>query len=325
MKSNFILVTGCAGFIGYHLCNYLLSHNKDVIGIDNMNSYYDTKLKSDRLKLLKEFKKKFIFYKADIANKKKLSFIFKNFKILKVVNLAAQAGVRYSIYNRDEYFKSNILGFYNILELCNQYKVKHLLFASTSSVYGNSKIQPYKEFQNTDLPISFYAASKKTNEILAYSYSYIHRLKITGMRFFSVYGPYGRPDMALYKFVHNIINNKTIELFNYGNHYRDFTYIDDIVMGIVKIMNKPPTNSPPFEIVNLGRGKKEHLKKFLKTILAELKLDHPKIVNKKMQKGDVLSTSASITKLLKHYKFKPKIDINIGIKRFINWYRNYHQ
>lgn len=325
MKSNFILVTGCSGFIGFHLCQYLLKfHSSNLIGIDNLNNYYDIKLKKNRLKILKQNSKGFIFYKIDIANKKKLSSIFKKYKFSKVINLAAQAGVRFSLKNRDEYFNSNILGFYNILELCKEYKIKHLLFASSSSVYGKSKKLPYKENHITDNPISFYAASKKSNEILAYPYAYIYKLKITGMRFFTVYGPFGRPDMAPYKFVSNLINKQKINLFNKGNHFRDFTYIDDVVNSIVKIINQPPSKIIPYEIVNIGRGKKVHLLKFLKTILNELKISNPKIEYKNIQIGDVHSTSASVTKLKNSYGYEPKISIDVGVKKFIAWFKNYN-
>ena len=209
--------------------------------------------------------------------------------------------------------------------MSKKYKIKHLLYASTSSVYGNSTKKPFKESQSTDEPLSFYAASKKTNEILAYPYSYIHKIKISGMRFFTVYGPYGRPDMALFKFVDKMIKGKKIELYNYGNHLRDFTYIDDVVKGIVNVLNKPPKKKIPYEIVNIGRGKPENLKNFLKIIITELKIKKPIFVNKKMQLGDVLSTYASVDKLKKNYGYEPNITIKIGIQKFIDWYKKYNK
>ena len=324
MKSNYILITGCAGFIGFHLTLYMLNKSKkNIIGIDNLNSYYDVDLKKNRLKILRK-NKKFKFHKINIADMPKISSLFEKYRIEKIVNLAAQAGVRFSIYNREEYFNSNVKGFFNILEMSKKYKVKHLLYASTSSVYGNSKKKPFKENQSTDEPLSFYAASKKSNEILAYPYSYIHNIKISGMRFFTVYGPYGRPDMSLFKFVDNMIKGKKIELYNHGNHIRDFTYIDDVVKGIVNVLNKPSKKKVPFEIINIGRGKPENLKDFLNVIKFELNVKKPKIVNKKMQLGDVKSTYASVYKLKKNYKYEPNTNIKIGIKKFIDWYKKYN-
>ena len=324
MKSNYILITGCAGFIGFHLSKYLLNEkNYKIIGIDNLNSYYDVGLKKDRLKILKKFKN-FKFHKLDINNKKRLSNIFQKYNFLNVIHLAAQAGVRFSISNREQYFDSNIRGFFNILELSKKYKIKHLLFASTSSVYGNNFKQPFKETYQTDTPLSFYAASKKINEIMAYPYSHLYKMRITGMRFFTVYGPFGRPDMALFKFVSNLMKNKKIELYNNGNHFRDFTYIDDIVKGIVKILFQLPKTNPPFQLINIGRGKPEHLKKFLNLIKDELKVKKIMVINKKMQKGDVLSTHASIDKLKKIYGYRPDVSIKTGIKNFIDWYKKYY-
>jgi UDP-glucuronate 4-epimerase len=324
MRKNIILVTGCAGFIGFHTCKYLLKNtNSFLVGVDNMNKYYDFNLKKNRLSEL-NINKKFKYFKIDISNFNKLEKLFKQHKFSKVINLAAQAGVRYSLKNTNTYLKSNIIGFYNLLELSKKHKIKHFLFASSSSVYGNNKI-PHKESDSTDKPLSFYAATKKTNEILSYPYAYLYNLKITGIRFFTVYGPYGRPDMALYKFVDNLLNKKNIELYNFGEHIRDFTYIDDVTKGISKILNKPPKGNTPFEIINIGRGKPEHLNSFLDKILSELGIAKPNIVNKKIQSGDVLSTFASTNKLFKMYKFKPSIDIEIGIKKFVQWYREYYK
>ena len=323
-KKNNILVTGSAGFIGFHTCKYLLKNSKNyIVGIDNINKYYDQNLKKNRLHELNNYKN-FKFFKVDITNLKKLEKIFKQYKFFKVINLAAQAGIRYSLKNRNAYFKSNVIGFYNLLELSKEYKIKHFIFASSSSVYGNNKI-PFKETDSTDEPLSFYAATKKTNEVLAYPYSYLYKLKITGIRFFTVYGPYGRPDMALFMFVDNLINNKKIELYNFGKHIRDFTYIDDVTKGISKIINKPPKGKVPFEIVNIGRGKPEHLNSFLNKILSQLDFIKPNIVNKKIQSGDVFSTFASTNKLSRIFKFKPAIDTEIGIKKFVQWYREYYK
>lgn len=320
-----LLVTGCAGFIGYHTCERILKNYKyNIIGIDNLNNYYDINLKKNRLKNLKK-NKKFNFFNVDISDIDKLKKIFRNYKITYVVNLAAQAGVRYSIENRNQYFKSNIVGFYNLLEMCKDYKVKHFIFASSSSVYGNNNKLPFDEKQTTDFPLSFYAATKKTNEILAYPYSCLFKMNITGIRFFTVYGPYGRPDMALYKFVNGLLNRKTIELYNYGKHLRDFTYIDDVTEGIFKIIFKPPQKKVPYEIVNLGRGRPEKLIDFLNSILLELNITKFKVIRKKIQLGDTISTFASTRKLYKNYAFKPSTSIKIGINKFISWYRNYYK
>ena len=319
-----LLITGCAGFIGYHTCENLLKNSKyNIVGIDNLNNYYEISLKKNRLKNLKK-NKKFKFFNIDISSIDKLKKIFKKFKISYVVNLAAQAGVRYSIENRDQYFKSNIIGFYNLLEMSKYYKVKHFIFASSSSVYGNNNQIPFDEKQITDFPLSFYAATKKTNEILAYPYSYLFKMKITGIRFFTVYGPYGRPDMALFKFVNSLLNRKPIELYNFGKHLRDFTYIDDVTNGIFKIIFQPPNKKIPYEIVNLGRGKPEKLKDFLNSILHELKILKPKIIRKKLQQGDTISTFASTKKMSKNYSFKANTNLKYGINKFVNWYRNYY-
>jgi len=239
-----ILITGVAGFIGFHLAKKLLTLNFNIIAIDNLNNYYDISLKKDRLKVLENYSKKnnkkFQFIKTDIKNSKKMNQIFLKNKFSLVFHLAAQAGVRFSIKNPDQYLESNIIGFYKILNLCKKYKTKHLLFASSSSVYGNSKKYPSQESSNTDSPVSFYAASKKTNEVMAYAYANIYNLPVTALRFFTVYGPYGRPDMSLYKFFKNIINKKPINVFNFGKHVRDFTYIDDAIEILIKIKDKRP-------------------------------------------------------------------------------------
>ena len=316
-----ILVTGCNGFIGYSLCKKLIQTNKyKVFGIDNNNNYYDVDLKKNRLKqlnLLNGFK----FFKLDITNNKLNNFFKKN-KFDYVIHLAAQAGVRYSIYNPSVYYHNNINGFYNVLDCCQKYKVKHFLFASTSSVYGDNKKFPLKENFLTDSPKSFYAATKKINEIMAYSYSSIYKLKTTGLRFFTVYGPYGRPDMSLYSFAKNIIKKKYINLYNYGNHYRDFTYIEDIVISIEKLIPKFPKKKVPFEIYNLCNGKSVSLLKYLKLIENYLKIESKKKFLT-LQKGDVIKTLGDNSKLFKTINFKPKTNLKDGISLFLNWFKNY--
>ena len=319
-----ILVTGCAGFIGYHLTKKLLENKKYIVfGIDNINTYYDTDLKRNRLKLLKENTKKFFFEKIDIAN---LSLLEKNFKKNNydiVFNLAAHAGVRSSIKNPSIYFKSNLVGFFNIINLSKECKIKHLIYASSSSVYGDQKKLPLKENFSTDMPLSFYASTKKTNEVIAYSYSSVYQLPTTGVRFFTVYGPMGRPDMAVYKFTHNIFKNKRVELFNNGNNYRDFTYIDDVVYALCKILKKPPKSVTPFKIINIGSGQK--IKTSYLISLIENKLGKKtKKIKLPPQIGDVKNTQASNLLLKNQYKFKPKISIEEGISRYITWFKNYY-
>lgn len=321
--SEYILVTGSAGFIGFHTSKKLLSLNYMVIGIDNLNDYYDPNLKKERLKILKK-NRNFFFKKLDISNYKNLNKVFKKFKITKIINLAAQAGVRYSIENRNEYFKSNIVGFYNILELSTKYKIKHLLYASTSSVYGNQKKFPVSENADTDKPLSFYSASKKTNEILAYSYSNIFKLPTSGMRFFTVYGPYGRPDMALFKFTKSMLSNRYFKVFNNGKHSRDFTYIDDIVDMIIKILSKPPMKKQFFyEIYNLGNTNPVKLNDFIKIISSLLKIK-PKIKFLPLQPGDVEKTYSDSSKVQNKMKIRPKTNVKKGVTNFINWYLEFY-
>ena len=318
-----ILVTGCAGFVGYHLSNFLLKKNITVIGIDNINNYYDVNLKKSRLKILKK-NKNFFFSKFDLINQKKLENLIKKFKIKHIVHLAAQAGVRYSIENPKTYFKNNLEVFFNILESSRKNKIKHLIFASTSSVYGENNNFPLKEKYNTDKPISFYAASKKSNEVLAYSYSYIYNLPCTALRFFTVYGPYGRPDMALFKFTKNILENKKIQLYNNGNHSRDFTYVDDIVSGIFLILKKNNNTKKIFNTFNIGNGNSRKLKDYLKAI--EKKLNKKaKINNLPLQLGDIKKTHSDISLLNKYSNYNPKTDIEEGIHKFIDWYLEYYK
>ncbi len=318
-----ILVTGCAGFIGYHLSNYLLKNNHEVIGIDNINNYYDVNLKKTRIKLLKNYKK-FKFNKFDLINYKKLNMTIKQFDIKYVVHLAAQAGVRYSIKNPKTYFKNNLEVFFNVLEASKDNKIKHLIFASTSSVYGENNNFPLKENDNTDKPLSFYAATKKSNEILAHSYSFLYKLPSTALRFFTVYGPYGRPDMALFKFTKNILENKKIELYNNGNHSRDFTYISDVVSGIISIIKKPKKANAPFNIFNIGRGNSQKLKYYLNSI--EKKLNkNAKIKKLPLQLGDIKKTHSDISSLKKYSNYLPTTDIDEGVSEFIDWYLHYYK
>ena len=318
-----ILITGCLGFIGYHISLKLVNNPKYIIfGIDNINDYYDVQLKKDRLKNLKISSNKFKFKKIDIRNYSKLELLFKENKIQYIIHLAAQAGVRSSIDSPRIYLENNITGFFNVLEVSQKFRIKHLIFASTSSVYGDAKSFPLTEKHNTDRPLSFYAATKKSNEVMAYSYSNIHKIPITGLRFFTVYGPYGRPDMSLFKFTKGIINRSFISLFNKGNHIRDFTYINDVVDGILLIINKPPSSSIPFDIFNLASGNPKSLKYFLAIIENKLNISARKKL-KSMQKGDVYKTHASIKKIIKKFKYKPKFDIMTGISDFVDWYKEY--
>ena len=316
-----ILVTGSAGFIGFHLCFYILSKknkNINLIGVDNINNYYDVDLKKKRLIILKKFKK-FVFHKTNITNYNNLDKIYRKYQITHVINLAAQAGVRYSIDNAKAYFDSNLHGFFNILEISKKYKIKHLITASTSSVYGNKSSFPIKEEDNTNKPLSFYAATKKSNEIMAFSYSNIYKLPITCLRFFTVYGPYGRPDMFLYKYVEAAQLSKTIKLYNSGNHIRDFTYVEDVIKSIYLLIKKYPNRKENYQILNIGNGKPILLKEFIKEINKNLR-KKPKTKNSKLQKGDVFKTHASINKLKNLIKFKPNTNHKKGIKNFVDWY-----
>jgi UDP-glucuronate 4-epimerase len=319
----YILITGSAGFIGFHLSKLLLKKKINVVGIDNLNSYYDLELKKNRLKILKK-NKNFSFHKVDISNKKNLKKIFLKYKIEYVINLAAQAGVRYSISNPGEYLQSNIIGFYNILEISKDFKIKHLLFASTSSVYGNNDNFPLKENFRTDSPLSFYAATKKSNEVMAHAYSNIFNLPITGLRFFTVYGPYGRPDMSLYLFTEAILKNKKVNLFNKGDHVRDFTYVDDVVGFIYPLIKKPPISKIPFDVYNVANGKPKKLKYFLSLIEKYLDRKSKKQFKIK-QPGDVYKTHGSISKITKKTKKNSTTPIEKGVVHFLKWYLNYNK
>ena len=326
-----ILVTGVAGFIGYHLAKSLINANYDLVGIDNLNSYYDLDLKKARLANLKKLN--FSFYKIDICDQKKLENLFlkNNFDV--IIHLAAQAGVRYSLEKPQEYIQSNINGFFNILELSRYNNIKHLIFASSSSIYGENENLSFEESQITDSPKNLYAASKKSNELISYSYANLFKLPCTGLRFFTVYGPWGRPDMAYFKFVKNIYDGKPIEIFGQGKMYRDFTYIDDIIEGILKILNNGPPflheknvktlNKTPWEIYNLGNNKSVSLEKFVNTIelLTEKK---PKKIYLDLQPGDMKFTLADISKAQKKLNFKPQTSIKDGLFMFIEWYKSFY-
>lgn len=313
-----ILITGAAGFIGFNLSNKLKKKYK-VLGIDNINNYYSPFLKKNRIYNL--ISKNFKFKKVDIKNYKILETTFKNFKPEIIINLAAQAGVRYSLKNPKVYLDNNINGFFNILELSKKYKVKHLLFASSSSVYGKNKDKILKISSNTDKPISFYAFTKKANELMAHYYSHMFKLKITGLRLFTVYGPWGRPDMSLYKFVKNILKRKSINIFNHGKHQRSFTYIDDAINQISKLIELKEKKL--FNIYNIGGAKPIKLLTFIKLIEKNLNIKGSYNFLP-IQKGDVEKTNADISKTIKKTKISPKIDIDSGIKKFIDWYKKFN-
>lgn len=332
-----VLITGAAGFIGFHLSKALLEKGFNVVGLDNLNSYYDPALKKSRLDILQSFtyktKKdnKFTFHKVDISNINKLQTIFKKSKFNIVINLAAQAGVRYSIDKPHEYVNSNLVGFVNVLECCRSANVEHFIFASSSSVYGMNKKVPFSTEDITDHPISLYAATKKSNEMIAHSYSHLYDIPSTGLRFFTVYGPYGRPDMAYFKFAKAINNNIPIDLYNHGNMKRDFTYIDDVVTGIIKVITKPKISSKSkytksnakFNIYNIGNNNPVTLNRFIKSI--EVSLSKKAIKNMmKMQDGDVPITYADIDDFRKDYGFEPETSIEEGMKKFISWYLTYN-
>ena len=336
LKKN-ILVTGSAGFIGFHTAKKLLDKGHEVVGIDNLNDYYSVQLKKQRLSILKQYEN-FSFEKISIEDEKKLNACFDNTPFDYVINLAAQAGVRYSITSPKTYVKSNVEGFLNILENCRNHKIKHLVFASTSSVYGLNTRLPFKEENSVDHPAQFYAATKRANELMAHSYSNLFNIPTTGLRFFTVYGPWGRPDMALFIFVKNILEGRPIDLFNEGNHTRDFTYVDDIVNGIVKVLDKPAkkdkkwksnlpnpdSSSAPFRIYNIGNSKPTKLKDFIKEIEKNLKIK-AKINLKKMQLGDIEKTSADVSNLRKFVNYKPTINYKEGIRLFVEWYLNHYR
>lgn len=340
-----ILITGSAGFIGSNLMKKLLNECKNcsLVGLDNCNDYYDISLKEYRLKELESIKtdNPYKFIKGDLADKQLLENVFKEYKFNIVVNLAAQAGVRYSIINPDAYINSNIIGFYNVLELCRNYPVDHLVYASSSSVYGGNKKVPFSTDDKVDNPVSLYAATKKSNELLAHAYSKLYNIPSTGLRFFTVYGPAGRPDMAYFGFTNKLINGQSIEIFNYGNCKRDFTYIDDIVEGIIRVMAKAPEQKmgedglpiPPYKIYNIGNSNPENLLDFVQILSEELvrakvlPKDYDFEAHKRlvpMQAGDVPITYADISELEKDFNFKPKTSLREGLRKFAEWYYKFY-
>ena len=333
-----ILVTGAAGFIGYHLVKTLIKDNHEVIGLDNINDYYSTNLKFDRLKELginKDSAKDFLslsgsnlfqnfkFIRMNLEDRENLPKLFKDQKFDVVCNLAAQAGVRYSIENPETYIDSNIVGFLNILECCRNHNIKKLVYASSSSVYGDNKKTPFEETDNTDKPISLYAASKKSNELMAHTYSHLFKLNTIGLRFFTVYGSWGRPDMAYYLFADAITKDKAIKVFNNGDLSRDFTHIEDIVIGVKSVLLSDSSTKKLYELYNIGNNKPVVLTKFIETIEKYLgKKSIKKMLP--MQDGDVKKTWASISKITKDYNFQNKVSLDKGIEEFINWYKVYH-
>ena len=320
-----ILISGAAGFIGYHLAKRLLSLGVQVAGLDNMNAYYDVQLKKDRLARL-ELYPAFSFTQGDLADGETVNRIFEEFRPDIVVNLAAQAGVRYSIDHPREYIDSNIIGFFNILEACRHYQPEHLLFASSSSVYGNQKKTPFATTDNVDHPISLYAATKKSDELMAYTYCHLYGIPSTGLRFFTVYGPFGRPDMAYFKFTNKIMKGEPITIFNQGDMYRDFTYVDDIVTGIQNMLCCPPKpngEGDRYKIYNIGNNHPEKLMTFIETLEKAL----GKTAEKEympMQPGDVYQTYADVSELEKDFGFRPSTSIAEGLGKFARWYREYY-
>lgn len=345
--SKTILVTGSAGFIGANVVKRIFKDydNKTVIGLDNMNDYYDVALKEHRLADIEQAQKNstcgYKFYKGDLADKALITQIFEEHKPDIVVNLAAQAGVRYSIENPDAYINSNIIGFYNILEACRHYPVEHLVYASSSSVYGGNKKVPFSTDDMVDNPVSLYAATKKSNELMAHAYSKLYNIPSTGLRFFTVYGPAGRPDMAYFGFTNKLVKGETIKIFNYGNCRRDFTYVDDIVEGVVRVMKKPPEKKngedglplPPYAVYNIGGGQPENLLDFVQILSEELVHagvlphdydfdSHKELVP--MQPGDVPVTYADASALERDFGFKPTIDLRTGLRHFAEWYKDFY-
>lgn len=337
LNNKTILITGVAGFIGSYLTKGLFStfDGIKVVGIDNVNDYYDVRLKKERLKEIKK-EKNFKFIKGSIADKELILSIFDEYKPQVVVNLGAQAGVRYSIVNPDAYIESNIIGFFNILEGCRHYPVKHLLYASSSSVYGNNKKIPYSTDDKVDNPISLYAATKKSNELMAYSYSKLYDIPATGLRFFTVYGPAGRPDMAYFSFTNKLLAGEKIQIFNYGNCKRDFTYIDDIITGVINVMQKTPKedeNGVKYKVYNIGNNKPENLLDFVDILQQELirakvlpkdyNFDaHKELVP--MQPGDVEITYADVDELVRDFGFKPATPLREGLRKFAEWYKEFY-
>lgn len=320
------MITGGAGFIGFHLSLCLLEKGAEVIGFDNMNDYYDVSLKQVRLNKLLPYEK-YSFEKADLSKKEQVFSLFEKYHPDVVVNLGAQAGVRYSIDNPDAYMQSNVMGFFNVLEACRNYPVEHLVFASSSSVYGGNEKVPFSTEDKADSPVSLYAATKKSNELFAHAYSKLYKIPVTGLRFFTVYGPYGRPDMAYYKFALKIMKKEKIQIYNNGDMYRDFTYIDDVVKGIVNILCNPPeetSEGAKYKIYNIGNNKPEKLMDFIHILESKLGREAQKEYLP-MQPGDVYQTYADVTELMRDYDFKPETSIEEGLGKFAQWFRDYYK
>ncbi|HOW67094.1 MAG TPA: NAD-dependent epimerase [Candidatus Paceibacterota bacterium] len=332
-----ILVTGAAGFIGYHLTHRLLSEGRQVIGLDSLNDYYDVNLKRARLARL-ENQNGFQFVQANLADREAMASLFGRLKPDCVVNLAAQAGVRYSLVNPHAYIDSNLVGFTNVLEGCRHHGVKHLVYASSSSVYGANKTIPFSVHHNVDHPVSLYAATKKANELMAHTYSHLYGLPTTGLRFFTVYGPWGRPDMALFLFTKAILSDQPINVFNHGNMRRDFTYVDDIIEGVVRVMAHipsgdsqwhgetpdPGTSQAPYRVYNIGNHQPQHLMRFI-AVIEDCLQRKARLNFLPMQPGDVPETCADVDDLMRDVGFKPDTPIEIGVRRFIDWFRDYYQ
>jgi len=329
MSKPKILVTGAAGFIGFHLANSLLELGNEVIGLDNLNDYYEVTLKKSRLDILLK-KTAFKFEQVDLADRQEMARVFNNCRPQLVINLAAQAGVRYSLTNPYVYVESNVTGFLNVLEGCKDQQVAHLVYASSSSVYGANSKTPFAVSDPADHPVSLYAATKKANELMAYTYSHLYQLPATGLRFFTVYGPWGRPDMAYFKFTRNILAGKPIEVYNYGKHRRDFTYIDDIVDGIIKVLyyiprvNQPPASeSPPYRLYNIGHNQPVELLRFIE-ILENCLGKKAELQFLPSQPGDVPETYADIGDLIRDVGFQPKTSLEEGLPKFVAWYQDFY-
>jgi UDP-glucuronate 4-epimerase len=331
------LVTGAAGFIGFHAAQLLLERGDEVVGLDNLNDYYDVSLKEARLSQLQK-RSNFRFAKLDLADRSGMQELFAREKVARVIHLAAQAGVRYSLQNPLAYVDSNVVGFANILEGCRHNGVEHLVYASTSSVYGANTKMPFSVHQNVDHPLSFYAATKKANELMAHTYAYLYQLPVTGLRFFTVYGPWGRPDMALFLFTKNILAGKPIDVFNYGNHRRDFTYIDDIAQGVVRAVDRvatanpqwdgddpdPGTSKAPYRLYNIGNNQPVELGRYIECIERSLGRKAQKNLLP-LQPGDVPDTFADIDDLVRDVGYRPATPVEVGVERFVRWYVDYYK